>query len=74
MKNLSSIVIAFFFVALLMQSCADTCETTHTMVYYEPVYTSLADIRASVDMKESREVNQSGKIFYINNHLLINEP
>lgn len=74
MKNLSSTVIAFFFLTLLMQSCADTCETTHTMIYYEPVYTSLEDLRSSVGIENPRDVNQSGKIFYINKHLLINEP
>lgn len=60
--------------AILLQGCSNTCESTYTMVYYEPVYTSLEDLRASVGIKEGQEINKSGKIFYIKGHLLINEP
>lgn len=59
---------------IILNSCSDTCETTYTMSYYTPVYTSLEELRSSTDVEDPREVLQSGKIYYINDHLLINEP
>ena len=71
----SAFLCSLIAIPLLFNSCADTCETVRSVVYYEPVFTSLEEIRNAVafDNRE-RTINQAGKIYYINNHLLINEP
>ncbi len=61
-------------VVVITTSCTDTCETTSAYTYYEPVYTPLSEIRSAVGFQESREITQSGKIYLIQEHLLINEP
>lgn len=55
-------------------SCTDTCETTSVYTYYEPVYTPLSEIRSAVGFQESRAITQAGKIYLIQEYLLINEP
>lgn len=76
MKNfnyffLSSLIL----LPLLFTSCTDNCEITRSVVHYEPVYTTTEELRNSVEFIEgNREINSAGKIYYINNHLLINEP
>lgn len=64
----------FLICVTLFYGCSDTCETTNSYVYYEPVYTSLEEIRSAVNLEDKREINQAGKIYLINDHLLINEP
>ncbi|MBR07185.1 MAG: hypothetical protein CMP48_05815 [Rickettsiales bacterium] len=59
---------------LLLFGCTDTCETISSYTYYEPVYMSLEDLRQSVKMEAAKEITQSGKIYFINDHILINEP
>lgn len=70
----SSLIISILLLGSLLYGCSDTCETTTTYVYYEPVYTSFEELRSSVALKENRPINQAGKIYLINDHLLINEP
>lgn len=74
MKNLYPILLSFIVLSVSLFSCTDSCQTTTAYKYYEPVYASLSDIRSSVAFEGKREINQSGKIYFINNHLLINEP
>ncbi len=54
--------------------CTDTCETTSSYRYFEPVYTSLETIRSSVEVVAGKDIRQSGKIYFINDYLLVNEP
>lgn len=61
-------------VIVAFAGCSDTCETSTAYVYYKPVYTSYDDLRASVKYGEKREINQAGKIYLINDYLLVNEP
>ena len=58
----------------LFYGCTDTCETVSSYQYYEPVFTSMEEIRQSVQMSDAKNIKQSGKIYFINDHLLINEP
>lgn len=60
--------------AVIFGSCTDTCETFSSYTYYKPVFMSKDELRSAVSFESPREINQSGKIYFINDHLLINEP
>ncbi|MDN5200873.1 hypothetical protein QQ008_05860 [Fulvivirgaceae bacterium BMA10] len=57
----------------LFPSCTDDCETTYTYFSYEPIYTSLDEIRSSVAITEPEELKSPGKIYLYGNILLVNE-
>ena len=61
-------------VIVFLEGCSDSCDTSYNMVYYEPVYTTLEELRTSVEVVAAREITKSGKIYLINGYLLINEP
>lgn len=54
--------------------CNDTCDIQNSYTYFEPVYTSLDEIRSAVDVLPGRELNTVGKIFFKDNYIFINEP
>ncbi|WP_421871173.1 LVIVD repeat-containing protein [Marinoscillum sp.] len=60
--------------ALILGSCTDTCETISSYTYYEPVFMNRTELRDAVELQAPREINQSGKIYFISDHLFINEP
>ncbi|MEO0556003.1 MAG: hypothetical protein AAF149_22580 [Bacteroidota bacterium] len=60
--------------SILLGGCTDECEVQQQYTYFEPVYTSMADVRSSVDVIAPQEIQQVGKIFFQNNTLFINEP
>lgn len=55
-------------------SCSDTCETTFTNIYYEPIYTSKAEIRGGVAVEPGKAITGRGKIFFKAGYLFVNEP
>ncbi|MEM7109754.1 MAG: hypothetical protein AAF519_16125 [Bacteroidota bacterium] len=61
-------------ISTLLGSCTDECEVQQRYTYFEPVYTSMSDIRNSVDVMAPQDIHQVGKIFFQNNTLFINEP
>ena len=63
-----------FIGALVFFGCTDTCETVSSYTYYKPVFMSKAELRDAIQFESSQGINQSGKIYFINDHLLINEP
>ena len=65
---------SLFLIIVTISGCHDTCESTSTYVYFEPVFTQMSEIRSQVGLADAREISQSGKIYLINDHLLINEP
>jgi hypothetical protein len=77
MKSLLSPLSALFLLGgvLLSPGCLkDHC--THSSQYkvYSPVYRSLSDVRSAVKSEEPRDIRQTGKIYYYNGYLFINEP
>lgn len=60
--------------SLLLESCTDTCEQSNTYSYYEPVYTSLADIRSSIVVEDPHPMVSVGKIYFKDGYLFVNEP
>lgn len=61
------------FCAVTLYSCEDKCQVTNTYVYYEPVYTSPAEIKASIGMKDEQPLVALGRIYLKGNILFVNE-
>ncbi|UII25087.1 hypothetical protein LVD15_17455 [Fulvivirga maritima] len=55
-------------------SCEDKCENEQTLYNYRPVYTSLTELRSQVAYSEPQEIEITGKIFFKDSYLFINEP
>jgi len=60
--------------SVLLEGCTDRCEVHNHFVYYEPVYTTLSDIRAGVKTTSPQPIEAIGKIYFKDNFLFINEP
>ncbi|MCW5911178.1 MAG: hypothetical protein KIT62_08900 [Cyclobacteriaceae bacterium] len=54
-------------------SCSDKCEETYEYVYYEPVYSTSAEIKAAVKQEEAKPLSQIGRIYFKDGFLFINE-
>jgi len=59
---------------MVLDGCTDSCETTTTYSYYEPVYVPLSELRASVDVGAPEEIKAVGKIYIKGPWLFINQP
>ncbi len=69
-------VLVFLLVILgsVLEGCTDKCETVNNYVYYEPVYSTAAEVRAAVAQVSPRDIGSSGKIYIYGNTLFVNEP
>ena len=56
-------------ISVLLESCSDKCEVRSEFVYLEPVYTTVAELRASIDLTAPQEIKAVGQI-YIKDHYL----
>lgn len=73
--SLRSFQICFILLAVVaVTGCSDTCEVENSYIYMEPVYTSIEEIRSSIEVSPARDINQAGQIFFKDNYLFINEP
>lgn len=70
--NYLVLLVASLFLGLT--GCGDTCDVRNSYTYFEPIYTSMEEIRSSVDVLPARDLNAVGKIFFKDNFLFINEP
>jgi hypothetical protein len=61
-------------VAALSSGCTDSCETTYTYVYYEPVYSTTQEVREGFKIEGPGEMESPGKIYLYGQYILINEP
>lgn len=61
-------------ISVLLEGCTNTCETTNSYVYYEPVYSTLAEIRAQVSQDAPHPIASVGKIYYKEGYLFVSEP
>lgn len=66
---------ALFFVSLILilSDCSDKCTVTNSYVYYQPVYSTPAEIKAAVEFKGPQPMAQPGKIYFKDKMLFINE-
>ena len=60
--------------SVLLEGCTDRCETTNEYVYYEPVYTTVAEIREGVSLLSPQPVKVVGQLYFKDGLLFINEP
>ena len=59
--------------SVLLESCTDQCEIRNEYVYFEPVYTSLSDVRV-VSVENPQPIKHAGKIYIKDQWLFVNEP
>lgn len=62
-----------FFLGFSLIDCADKCEETNYFVYYEPVYSTSAEIKAAVKVGEPMPLSDIGRIYFKDGILFINE-
>lgn len=79
MEKLSKIIsrlpfyIFLFVFSFSLTDCADTCEETNHFVYYEPVYSTSAQLKAAVSISEPIPLSDIGRIYFKDGILFINE-
>lgn len=61
-------------ISVLLEGCSDTCESTQSFVYYEPVYTTVETLRAEVSVVEPKPIKEVGNIYYYDGYMLVNQP
>jgi len=59
--------------AFTFQSCEDKCKVENTYVYFEPVYSTPAEIKAAVSFKPAEQMVAPGKIYLKDDILYVNE-
>ena len=60
--------------SVLLEGCSDKCEFTQEYVYFEPVYSTVEEIRASVTLLAPAPVHAVGKIYFKDGIMYVNEP
>lgn len=60
--------------SVLLEGCTDKCEVTREYVYFEPVYTTVEEIRSSVALEPAQTIGTVGKIYFKDDILYVNEP
>lgn len=68
-----SFFIFLFLLGFSFTDCADKCEETNYFVYYEPAYSTSAEIKAAVKVGESIPLSDIGRIYFKDGILYINE-
>lgn len=61
-------------ISVLLEGCSDKCEVTNEYVYYEPVYTTVAQIRAGISLTDPQPIKGVGRIYYNDGYMFVNEP
>ena len=57
-----------------VSSCSSECEIEQTYTYFQPVYTTIDELRSSVTLTAPQEIESMGKLFYKDGFLYVNEP
>lgn len=75
MKIVAQLLILFLITfVLILQGCIkDDCTETYTYTYYEPVYTSILNIRNSISNQAPTDLENPGKIYITSPYLFVNE-
>jgi len=76
MKSISRIPLAsvlFLTFLALFSTCSDKCKVTNSYVYYEPVYTTAAELKAKIKFNGPQPLNTPGRIYLKDQFLLVNE-
>lgn len=75
MKNQYSLrwLIVLLGLCLIFSNCSDKCVVTNTYVYYQPVYSTSAEIKSAIGFKPAQAISNAGKIYFKDDILFINE-
>lgn len=79
MEKLSTIIhrlpffLFLFIFSVSFTDCTDKCEETNHFVYYEPVYSTSAEIKSAVVVVEPIPLSDIGRIYFKDGILFINE-
>jgi len=79
MEKLSTIIhrlpffLFLFIFSVSFTDCTDKCEETNHFVYYEPVYSTSAEIKAAVAVVAPIPLSDIGRIYFKDGILFINE-
>ena len=60
--------------SVLLEGCADKCEVTEEYVYFEPVYTTVEEIRSGIAIAPAEPIGAVGKLYFKDGILYVNEP
>ena len=63
----------WIFVSTISIQCSDDCTVTNNFAYYEPVYSTSAELKAAVEHQAPRTLKSPGKIYFKDGYLFINE-
>jgi hypothetical protein len=72
-SNIRLGILPLFLLAVTAIRCSEDCDVTNTSYYYEPVYMSFSELRASVGSLEPIEISAPGKIYFKDDFIYINE-
>jgi hypothetical protein len=61
-------------ISVLLEGCTDKCDIKSEYVYLEPVYTTVEELRASIDLTAPEPINAVGQIYLKDNFLFVNDP
>lgn len=61
-------------ISVLLEGCSDSCEVTSEYVYYEPVYTTMEQVRSSITLVGPLPIKSVGRIYYKDEMMFVNEP
>ena len=61
-------------ISVLLEGCTDSCEVRSEYTYFEPVYTTVAELRSSISLKEPQPITGIGRIYLKDGMLLIGDP
>jgi hypothetical protein len=73
MKKKTALPVLLLLLLLIPFACEDKYEVEQKYSYFEPIYTTAAEIRASVGVVAPQEIKEAGKIYIKDNWLFVNE-
>lgn len=59
--------------AFVVSSCKKPCKATYTYAYFEPVYTTKAEVKANIKSNAPRAINNPGKVYQYGQYIFLNE-
>jgi hypothetical protein len=60
--------------SVLLEGCTEKCQVTNEYRYYEPVYSTVQEIRQGVHVLTPQAIHSVGKIYFKDGYLFLNEP
>src|SRR5687767_2820368 len=60
--------------SVVLEGCTDNCEVTNEYVYFEPVYSTVEEIRSQVALESPQTIETVGKIYFKDGIMYVNDP